>query len=87
MWEALYEKAITEPDTELRRLRLQEAEEAILRRAAILEDQWDPAQAEAQALEEAADFVREMKLNTQTDGMNKQMQRGAKATLPAGSRA
>jgi hypothetical protein len=61
---------------------LQEAEDAILRRAATLDDQADQAEPEVQALEEAADFIREMKLNTQTDGVNKQMKRGATVKLP-----
>jgi hypothetical protein len=81
-WEVLYEKAITEPDTALRRLRLQEAEEAILHRAAILDNQPDPHQTEVQALEEAADFIREMKRKTQSDGINKQIKIGQQIDLP-----
>jgi hypothetical protein len=83
-WGALYERAITEPDPGLRRLRLQEAEEAILRRAGVLDvaNEAAPGEPEAQALEEAADFIREMKLITQSDGVDKEMKKGAKVELP-----
>jgi hypothetical protein len=88
-WETLYERAITEPDPGLRRLRLQEAEEAILCRAGVLDDGNEAAQSEpeAQALEEAADFRREMKLKTQADGGNKELKIGAKLRLPRDGQA
>jgi hypothetical protein len=85
VWEVLYERAITEPDPGLRRLRLQEAEQAILNRAGVLDDNDNEAvqhEPEAQALEEAADFLREMKLITQSDGVAKEMKSGAKVELP-----
>jgi hypothetical protein len=75
-WEALYEHAISVADPEVRRQRLLEAQEAILHRAKILDDEPGDHEAEAQALEEAADFVRDMKLQTQSDGVAKEVNVG-----------
>jgi hypothetical protein len=81
-WEALYEKAITEANPDLRRQRLLEAQEAILDRAAMLEDDRGDHQAESQALQEAADFVREMKAQTLTDGVGMEIEIGDKDNFP-----
>ena|SRR3954447_13702885 len=78
LWESLYEQAITEPDPDLRRRRLQEAETAILRRARVLDREPGEHEAEVQALEEAASYIREMKLETQTDGVSKEVNTGDK---------
>jgi hypothetical protein len=81
-WEAIYEKAITEANPDLRRQRLLEAQKAILDRAATLEDERGDHQAEAEALEEAADFLREMKAQTQTDGVAMELKVGDKEAWP-----
>jgi hypothetical protein len=67
-WTKLYESAITEPDRTLRMARLLEAERAILERALFLSTGPTEHATEIVALEEAAKFVREMKLNTLSDG-------------------
>ena len=54
----------------MRMERLLEAERAILERVLMLEDEKENYQAEKIALEEAAAFVREMKLNVTTDGVD-----------------
>jgi hypothetical protein len=81
-WEMLYEQAIGEADTALRRLRLLEAQEAILERARMLDvEVGEEHESEAKALEEAADFVREMKLETQADGLGKEVRVGDKKPI------
>ena len=82
-WDTIYERAITEPDVHLRRQRLVEAETAILERARVLDDQPGEHEAEGQALEEAADFIREMKLRTQSNGVNQELRVGQKSDLRA----
>jgi hypothetical protein len=67
-WTKLYESAITEPDRTVRMTRLLEAERAILERALVLSTDLSEHHTEVVALEEAAKFVREMKLNTLSDG-------------------
>lgn len=84
VWETLYEHAITESNTELRRRRLREAERAILDRAKALDDDPGEHESEAQALEEAANFIREMKLQAETDGVCKELQIGDKDEFPRG---
>ena len=81
-WQAIYEKAIAEPNPDLRRQRLLEAQRAILDRAAELEHERGDHQAEAEALQEAADFVREMKAATLTDGEGMEIKIGDKDKLP-----
>jgi hypothetical protein len=81
-WEVLYEQAISEPNPAIRRMRLFEAQEAILDRARMLDD--EPGQeheSEVYALEEAADFVREMKLESQADGAGKEVKIGDQERL------
>jgi hypothetical protein len=85
-WEALYEQAITEVDTDLRDRRLAEAEKAILERAKFLDDQPGAHDLEALALEEAASFIREKKRETETDGVCKQVSIGDKEQWPKGKR-
>jgi hypothetical protein len=80
-WDVLYERAITQPDVNLRRQRLAEAETAILERARVLDEEPGQHEAEGQALEEAADFIREMKLQTQSDGVGKELRVGQKRSL------
>jgi hypothetical protein len=70
-------KQIGEADPALRDVRLLEAQEAILERARMLDvEVGQEHESEAQALEEAADFVREMKLETQADGLGKEVKVG-----------
>jgi hypothetical protein len=55
-------------------LRLLELQEVILERARMLDvEVGQEHESEAQALEEAADFVRQMKLGTQADGLGKEV--------------
>ena len=58
--------------------RLIEAQRAVLERALVLEKEGGNNPAEGQALQEAADFLREMKLNTQSDGMGNELTSGDK---------
>ena len=81
-WEPAYEKAISEPDPSLRRARLQEAEIRILERARMLELESRNDDAECLALEEAADFIREMKKKTQMDGIGKEVSPGDMQPFP-----
>src|SRR3954452_17040194 len=62
VWEVLYEKAISERDPLLRPQRLGKAEQAILKRVSELDGDSAEHEEEAQALEEAADVVQEMRL-------------------------
>jgi hypothetical protein len=82
VWEVLFERAITEPDPDVRRLRLLETQQAILARARALDDQPGDHEPEAEALEEAAELIREMKLQTQADGIGKEVKPGDKRNLP-----
>ena len=73
---------------DLRRRRLQEAETAILQRARALDGEPGDHETEAHALEEAADYVREMKLESETDGVGKEVKVGDKEFLrESGDRA
>ena len=81
-WEALYEHAISVADPKVRRQRLSEAQEAILHRARTLDAEPGDHDAEAQALEEAADFVRDMKLQTQSEGVGKEINVGDAVPIP-----
>jgi hypothetical protein len=83
VWESLYEQAITEPNVQLRRRRLQEAGAAVLERALVLDREPGDHEAEGLALEDAAEFIREMKRVTQTDGLGKEIKIGDKEDLPA----
>src|SRR3954462_4129882 len=75
-------KQIGEADPALRDVRLLEAQEAILERARMLDvEVGQEHESEAQALEEAADFVREMKLETQADGLGKEVKIGDKEAI------
>lgn len=80
-WEAIYEKALTEANPDLRRQRLLEAQRAILDRAAMLEEERGDHEAEVEALQEAAEFVREMKAATQMDGVGMELKIGDKEEL------
>jgi hypothetical protein len=80
-WTKLYESAITEPDRTLRMARLLEAERAILERALFLSTDRTEHGTEIVALEEAAKFVREMKLNTMSDGDGKDLSPGDRELL------
>jgi hypothetical protein len=80
-WTKLYESAITEPDRTLRMARLLEAERAILERALVLSTEHTEHGTEIVALEEAAKFVREMKLNTMSDGVGKDLSPGDRELL------
>jgi hypothetical protein len=76
LWTKLYEIAVSEPNRAMRMERLLEAERAILERALMLEDEKEDHEAEKIALEEAAGFVREMKLSVMTDGVGKELAPG-----------
>jgi len=78
VWEQFYEAAITEPDRTKRMERLIEAQRAVLERALVLEKEGGNNPAEGQALQEAADFLREMKLSTLADGLGKELTAGDK---------
>ena len=80
-WTKLYESAITEPDRTLRMARLLEAERAILERALVLSTEQTEHGSEIVALEEAAKFVREMKLKTMSDGVGKNLSPGDRELL------
>src|SRR3954464_9832108 len=63
-------------------LRLLELQEVILERARMLDvEVGQEHESEAQALEEAADFVRQMKLGTQADGLGKEVRIGDKEAI------
>jgi hypothetical protein len=66
-WEKLYQSAMTEPNDRLRRQRVQEAEHALLERAKFLDEQPGDHESEGQALEQAADCLRELKLKRLSD--------------------
>jgi hypothetical protein len=80
-WTTLYEIAIREPDRAKRMRLLLQAERAVLERAIDLEREENGHEAEEKALEEAASFIREMKLNTMNDGVGKELKCGDKNVL------
>jgi hypothetical protein len=66
-WEKLYQSAMAETDNRFRRQRVQEAEHALLERAKFLDEQPGDHESEGQALEQAADSLRELKLKRLSD--------------------
>jgi hypothetical protein len=75
VWEQYYEAAIAERDPSVRLWRIAEAQKAILQRARELEENKE-TDAECQAIENATDFLAELKAASQGDGIGKQVERG-----------
>jgi hypothetical protein len=73
MWEHYYEIAISERNPDLRFQRLAEAQRAILQRARHLED-YGGSDAECQAIEDAAESLQTLKMNSLGDGVGKQLE-------------
>jgi hypothetical protein len=61
LWEHYYDAAISEADPGLRLRRIAEAQEAMLQRAAELEES-KASDVQCQALEDAAGFLQKMKM-------------------------
>ncbi len=80
VWQHYYEAAISEPEPELRLWRIAEAQKAILDRARELEQNKE-ADAECQAIEDATDFLAELKAATQGDGIGKHVNRGDQESI------
>jgi hypothetical protein len=83
LWEHIYEAAISEENPERRLHLLREAQQAVLQRAQALDEQETaPSFEEVTALEEAADFLRDMKLTTEADGAGKHIRPGDRDEYP-----
>lgn len=83
LWEQIYEAAISEPNPDRRMELLREAQKAVLQRAQALQEQeGNPSFEEMTALEEAADFLHDMKLTTEADGIGKHMKLGDREDYP-----
>ncbi len=70
LWEAVYKLAVAEQNPASRQKLLIEAQSAMLQRAQALEAEGG-SDSECTALEAAAESLREMKVNTQSDGSGK----------------
>ena len=70
LWESVYQLAMAEKNPANRPQLLIEAQKALLQRALALED-GGGSDSECTALESAAESLREMKVNHQTDGAGK----------------
>ncbi len=67
LWESVYKLAVAEQNPAFRRQLLIEAQSAMLQRAQALEAEGG-SDSECTALETAAESLREMKVNTHSDG-------------------
>lgn len=70
LWQSVYELAVAEPNPASRQQLLIEAQTAMLQRAEALEAEGG-SDSECTALETAAENLREMKVNKQSDGSGK----------------
>jgi hypothetical protein len=82
LWERVYEAAISEENPDRRLQLLREAQRAVLQRAQGLEEDVHGSFEEMTALEDAADFLREMKLVTESDGVGKHIAPGDREDYP-----
>ncbi len=83
LWEKIYEAAISEKNPDRRLHLLREAQQAVLQRAQALDEQEAaPSVEEVTALEEAAEFLRDMKRTTEADGIGKDIQPGDRDEYP-----
>lgn len=76
LWQSIYQLAVAERDPASRQQLLIEAQNAMLQRAQTLEDEGG-SDSECAALETAAESIREMKVNKQSDGSAKPLESGA----------
>lgn len=75
LWESVYQLAVAEENPASRQQLLIEAQTAMLQRAQALEAEGG-SELECTALETAADNLREMKVNKQSDGSGKAPETG-----------